>query len=83
MIDGVQDFKREESTFTIYTEPSTVLNVAKALEEQGYKVLSSQVEMVAQNLIDLDESKMESFEKLLDKLDDNDDIQEYYHNVRL
>ena len=82
LIDGVQDFKQEENTFVIYTEPSSVLDVAKALEEQGYKVLSSQVEMVPQNLIELDESKVENFEKLLDKLDDNDDIQEYYHNVK-
>ncbi len=83
MIDGVQDLKKDDSTFTIFTEPSSVLDVAKILEEQGYKVLSSQVEMVPQSLIDLEEDKMESFEKLLDKLDDNDDIQEYYHNVRL
>ena len=75
--------KQEENTFVIYTEPSNVLDVAKALEEQGYKVLSSQVERVPQNLIELDESKIENFEKLLDKLDDNDDIQEYFHNVML
>lgn len=82
MLDGIQDFKQEDSTFVIYTEPSKVLEIAKVFEDKGYKVLSSQVEMVPQNLIELDESKVENFEKLLDKLDDNDDIQEYYHNVK-
>jgi len=83
MIDGVQDFKSDDESFIVYTDPSQVLNVAKQLEEQGYKVDSSQAEMVAQSLLELDEEKMESFEKLLEKLDDNDDIQEYYHNVKL
>lgn len=82
MIDGIQDFKNEEGAFIVYTDPAKVLEVAKALEELGYNVLSSQVEMVAQNLIELDDDKIESFEKLLDKLDENDDIQEYYHNVK-
>lgn len=82
MIDGVQDFKQEGGEFIIYTEPNRVLDVAKQLEE-SYKVLSSQVEMVSQNCVDLDDEKMEAFEKLLEKLDDNDDIQEYYHNVNL
>lgn len=82
MIDGVQDFKQEDGEFIIYTEPNRMLDVAKQLEE-NCKVLSSQVEMVSQNCVDLDDEKMEAFEKLLEKLDDNDDIQEYYHNVNL
>ena len=79
--DGVEDFKVEDENFIIYTDPSKVLDVAKVFEQNGCKILSSQVEMVPQNLIELAEDKIENFEKLLDKLDDNDDIQDYYHNV--
>ena len=83
MIDGVQDFKNEDGDFIVYTDPNIVLDVAKAFEEQGYKVLSSQAEMVPNNLVEIEEDKLDNFEKLLDKLDDNEDVQEYYHNVKL
>ena len=83
LIDGVQDFKNEDGAFVVYTDPNLVLEVAKAFEEQGYKILSSQAEMVPNNLVEIEEDKMDNFEKLLDKLDDNEDIQEYYHNVKL
>ena len=83
MIDGVQDFKQEENDFIVYTEPNLVIDIAKQFEQQGYKVLTSQVEMVAQNFVELDDAKIENFEKLLEKLDDNDDVQEYYHNAKI
>lgn len=83
LVDGVQDFKQIDNEFVVYTEPNLVLNVATEFEKLNYKVLSSQVEMVAQNYVELDEDKMEVIEKLFEKLDDNDDVQEYYHNVRL
>ena len=83
MIDGVQDFKNEDGDFIVYTDPNFVLDVAKAFEEQGYKVLSLQAEMVPNNLVEIEEDKLDNFEKLLDKLDDNEDVQEYYHNVKL
>ena len=83
MVEGIEDFKTQDEAFVIYTDPSVVLQVAEEFEKQGYKVLSSQAEMVPQNFVEIDEDKMDNFEKLLDKLDDNDDVQDYYHNVKL
>lgn len=83
MIEGIEDFKSQDEVFVIYTEPSAVLQVAEEFEKQGYKVLSSQAEMIPQTLVEIDEENLENFEKLLDKLDDNDDVQDYYHNAKL
>ena len=83
VVEGIEDFKTQDEAFVIYTDPSVVLQVAEEFEKQGYKVLSSQAEMVPQNFVEIDEDKMDNFEKLLDKLDDNDDVQDYYHNVKL
>ena len=44
-------------------------------------MLSAESEMIAQNYVDLDEKQQETFTKMIDMFEDNDDIQEIYHNV--
>ena len=78
---GATDFTFEETVFVIYTAPETFGDVRSMLEEKGYTFLSAQVEMVPQNDIKLespeDRAKME---KLLAMLEDNDDVQNVWHN---
>ena len=54
-----------------------------ALEQKGLKFVSANVEYVASSYIDLDEKQQESFEKMIDALEDNDDVQEVFHNVNI
>jgi len=55
--------------------------VVKALEEKGYTFVSAQVEMVPQNDIKLsDEGDIKNMTKLIDMLEDNDDVQNVWHN---
>ena len=73
----------DDEVFTVYTEPtaSEVNRVGGAFSDAGYTVLSSEVEMIPQNYITLDEHQKETFEKMLAKLDESDDVQEVIHNL--
>ena len=77
---GAEDFAPEEGVFEVYTDPDGLSEVAAQLEGK-YKFLSAQVEMVPQNYVKLtDEENIKKFEKMLDLMDDNDDIQNVWHN---
>lgn len=78
---GAQDFSPEEEVFEIYTDPADFSTVVEKLEQFGYSFLSSQVEMVPQNYVALaDEGDVKNMQKLLELLEDNDDVQNVWHN---
>ena len=78
---GAQDFTADEDVFEIETTPTDFSAVREALEAKGYNFLEAEVRMVPQNYVKLtDEAQMEQIEKLLDGLDDNDDVMNVYHN---
>ena len=78
---GAQDFSADEDVFEILTDPSGFSAVRSALEEKGYNFLEAEVKMVPQSYVKLtDEAQLEQIEKLLDGLDDNDDVMNVYHN---
>lgn len=73
----------DDEVFTVYTEPSasSVNELVTAFENAGYTVLSSGVEMIPQNYITLDEHKRETFDKMIDKLNESDDVIDVVHNL--
>ena len=73
----------DDEVFTIYTEANaaTVNDVVSAFENEGYTILSSGVEMIPQNYTALNEKQLESFNKMLDKLNDSDDVVDVIHNL--
>ena len=79
---GAQDFEPDEDVFTVYTNEDDVASVADALTEKGYKLVSAQVEMLPQNgYIKLtNEDDIKNMQKMLDMFDDNDDVQNVWHN---
>jgi len=78
---GAEDFIAEDGVFTIYTAPADFSAVSAALEEAGYTFESAEVEMVPDNYIKLtDEKDIKNMDKLLEMLDDNDDVQNVWHN---
>ena len=78
---GASDFEADGDVFTVYTEPDDCGKVAAALEGKGYVPASAQVEMVPQNYVKLtDAGDIKNMEKLIDALEDNDDVQNVYHN---
>ena len=78
---GAADFAPDEGVYTVYTDPDDVASVAEALTNDGYELLSAQVEMVPQNTIKLtDEGDIKNLQKMLDMFEDNEDVQNVWHN---
>ncbi|HIY53328.1 MAG TPA: YebC/PmpR family DNA-binding transcriptional regulator [Candidatus Agathobaculum merdavium] len=78
---GAEDFQSGEDTFEIYTAPDDFSAVREALETLGYSFVEAEVELVPQNYITLEkEEDMAQMRKLLDNLEDNDDVQAVWHN---
>ena len=76
-----EDVINDEDVYQIITSPSNFTQVKEALEGQGLTFLSAEVSMVPQLYIDLSDNQLETFRKLVDVLEDLDDVQNVYHNV--
>lgn len=78
---GADDFVPDEDVFTVYTDPDAVTEVAEYLTQHGYELLSAQVEMVPQNTVQVTgEDNLKNLQKMLDMFEDNDDVQNVWHN---
>ena len=80
---GADDIVVQDDAYEIYTTPAAFSGVRKYLEEKGLSFLEADVRMIPQSKITLSEENTEKFIKLLDKLEDLDDVQDVYHNVEL
>lgn len=78
---GADDLAEEEDSFEILTAPDQFEAVRKALEDQGVAMVSAEVSMIPQNYVTLtDEADITNIGRILDMLDEDDDVQEVYHN---
>lgn len=78
---GADDILSGDEAFEVYTDPDAFSEVREALEAQGVSFLQADVELVPTNTITLDKPEdREKMRKLLDALEDNDDVQNVYHN---
>ena len=80
---GAEDFTAEETTFEIVTAPDDFTSVCDALESAGYKFESAEISMIPQNTVSINAETETKLNKLLDLLEDNDDVQNVYHNAEL
>ena len=78
---GAEDFSADGPVFEITTDPDAFNDVVAALEKKGYTFESAELEMVPQNYVTMTgEDDVKNMEKLLDMLDDNEDVQNVWHN---
>ena len=78
---GADDMQADDEVFQVYTDPDAFAAVTEALEAKGYTFLEAGVQMVPQNYVTLtDEGDIKNMEKLIDLLEENDDVQNVYHN---
>lgn len=78
---GAEDFTAEEEAYEVVTAPEDFSAVREALEAKGYNFVSAGVEMVPQTYAKIeDPDQIAQMEKLIDNLEDNDDVMEVYHN---
>lgn len=81
---GAEDMKAADDVFEIYTAPNDFSAVRESLEKAGYAFLSADKQMIPQNTVAIaDPDTLNKVQKLLDMLDDNDDVTEVYHNAEL
>ncbi|MBQ8000159.1 MAG: YebC/PmpR family DNA-binding transcriptional regulator [Ruminococcus sp.] len=78
---GASDFEADEDVFTVYTEPSDMGGVRDDLSAKGYTFVTAEVAMVPNTYVKVeDQETQEKLQKMLDMFEDNDDIQNVWHN---
>lgn len=78
---GADDVEINDDCFVIYTLPETFENVKKYFDDNKIEYAEADLDMVPQNYVSLPSDKIATFQKFLNALDDNDDVQNVYHNV--
>ncbi|MDD2481110.1 MAG: YebC/PmpR family DNA-binding transcriptional regulator [Lutispora sp.] len=81
---GAEDFSSEEDSFEIITDPNLFSDVRLKLEKQEVPMVSAEITMIPQNIVAVTaEEDVKKVNKMLDMFDDNDDVQDVYHNAEL
>lgn len=78
---GADDFNGEGDVYEIYTSPADFHAVRDALAGKGLEFLSAEVAMIPQNTVTLEGEALEKFLRMLEKFEENDDVQNIYHNA--
>ena len=78
---GAEDFSDEEECYEVLTQPEEFSAVREALEAAGVKMTEAEVTMIPQNYVTLtDEESIKKMNRIIDLLDEDDDVQEVFHN---
>lgn len=78
---GAEDFVEEDDSYEVLTDPDVFSQIREALEKENISMAQAEVTMIPQNYVELsDEKDIKSIQKTLDLLDEDDDVQEVYHN---
>lgn len=78
--NGAEDFSADDECFEITTSPADFSAVREALEKEGLEFVQAEIAQVPANTIELDENGAEKMQRLIDNLDDLDDVMNVYHN---
>ena len=77
---GAEDFSSEEEVYQITTAPADFTSVMEKLEQNGIKFLEAGVQMIPSTYVSLDEKSAEKMQRLIDNLEELDDVLEVFHN---
>ena len=77
---GAEDFQTLDEVYEITTDPSNFSEVREKLEAEGLEFLEADVQMVPTTTVKLDEKASEKMERLIENLEDLDDVSNIYHN---
>ena len=80
---GAEDFESSEEIYEITVEPSNFTEVREALEKEGLTFLEAEVQMIPSTTVALDEQAQEKMDRLVEKLEDLDDVMNVYHNAEI
>lgn len=79
---GVDELEFDEGDIILYGEFQSYSAIQKYLEENGFEIHSAEFERIPNDTKELNEEQKAQIEKLLDKFDDDDDVQNVFHNMR-
>lgn len=78
---GAEDFVAQDDVFEVYTAPADFSMVREGLEALGFTFLSAEISQIPKNTTNIDDPEtIEKIERFLERMDDNDDVQEVFHN---
>ncbi len=77
---GAEDFETSDEVYEITTDPSDFANVSEKLQEAGIEFLEASVQMVPSTTVALDEASAIKMEKMIERLEELDDVMNVYHN---
>ncbi|APH16275.1 YebC/PmpR family DNA-binding transcriptional regulator [Clostridium botulinum] len=78
---GAEDFESEDEVYVVTTSQEDFGTVREALEAEGLEFLEAEIKMVPDTYTAIDEETATKFQKMLDVLEDDDDVQNVYHNA--
>ena len=78
---GAEDIESTDEGFEIVTTPADFLQVKEAMEADGIEFISAEIEMIPSMYTEVSEENEEKFENMIDMLEDDDDVQDIYHNA--
>ena len=78
---GAEDFSADEECYEITTDPAEFSKVREALENQGLEFVEAEVQMVPTTTVTVPDDAVEKVERLIDNLNDLDDVMNVYHNA--
>lgn len=79
---GAQDFEMEGESYLVLTDPSELYSVKEALEHKNFKIESANLAMLPKSFVDCDEEQLNANLKLIEWLEDLEDVDEVFHNAR-
>ena len=80
---GADDFNLEDGVYEILTAPNDFSAVREKLESNGVAFLKSEIDKIPSNYVAVDDETLPKLQRMLDMFDDNDDVQNVYHNADL
>lgn len=81
---GAEDFITEDDSYEIYTDPALFSDIRLKLEKEGINMVSAEITMIPQNSIKVtEEEDIRCINKMFEMFEDNDDVQDFYHNGEL
>jgi len=78
---GAEDFEEDDGSFVITTDPTDLYKIKEALEEAGYSIENTSLEMIPKVYIEVDSETEQANNALIEWLEDLDDVDEVYHNM--
>lgn len=77
----VDDIEELEDSFEITAKPECLNKLQTYLQDLGYQIFSAENQLIPANYVELDDNKKATFERMIDKLEELDDVQDVYHNA--